>query len=317
VKEKELKKENLITKLSLENAQLKEQLQRYKHVLDDLEDQRNQLITEIKGDFNKKTIQIERSKKALINLSEDLRSEKQMLIKAKDELEKKSIQLNNSNKDLQQFAFVASHDLKAPTSNMMALLSLIVSDNVTQEQNEELIQKLKQAAKSMHDTISTLNEVLSVKMNIKLDMEKVNISTALANILLGIENMLEEHNVELIEDFREVEYINFPLIHLNHILQNLVTNAIKFRREGQIPIIKIKTKKVTDGTCLIVEDNGQGIDLEKYGGKLFGLFQRFHLDIEGKGIGLHLCKNIIEYYGGRIDVESKEGVGTTFKIILN
>jgi len=317
VKEKELKKENLITKLSLENAQLKEQLQRYKHVLDDLEDQRNQLITEIKGDFNKKTIQIERSKKALINLSEDLRSEKQMLIKAKDELEKKSIQLNNSNKDLQQFAFVASHDLKAPTSNMMALLSLIVSDNVTQEQNKELIQKLKQAAKSMHDTISTLNEVLSVKMNIKLDMEKVNISTALANILLGIENMLEEHNVELIEDFREVEYINFPLIHLNHILQNLVTNAIKFRREGQIPIIKIKTKKVTDGTCLIVEDNGKGIDLEKYGGKLFGLFQRFHLDIEGKGIGLHLCKNIIEYYGGRIDVESKEGVGTTFKIILN
>jgi len=317
VKEKELKKENLITKLSLENAQLKEQLQRYKHVLDDLEDQRNQLITEIKDDFNKKTIQIERSKKALINLSEDLRSEKQMLIKAKDELEKKSIQLNNSNKDLQQFAFVASHDLKAPTSNMMALLSLIVSGNVTQEQNEELIQKLKQAAKSMHDTISTLNEVLSVKMNIKLDMEKVNISTALANILLGIENMLEEHNVELIEDFREVEYINFPLIHLNHILQNLVTNAIKFRREGQIPIIKIKTKKVTDGTCLIVEDNGKGIDLEKYGGKLFGLFQRFHLDIEGKGIGLHLCKNIIEYYGGRIDVESKEGVGTTFKIILN
>jgi signal transduction histidine kinase len=108
--------------------------------------------------------------------------------------------------------------------------------------------------------------------------------------------------------------VRFPALHLQNILQNLITNAIKYRKPDVDPVIEIKSRRLKEFIRLEVSDNGSGLDLDQHGKKLFGLFKRFHLNTEGKGIGLYITKSIIENYQGKIEVESTPGEGTSFRI---
>jgi signal transduction histidine kinase len=103
---------------------------------------------------------------------------------------------------------------------------------------------------------------------------------------------------------------------LRSILNNLITNAIIYRSSDRHPAITVRTERSFKGPCLIVKDNGRGIDLTAHGDKLFMRYQRFHNDVEGTGVGLWLIKEIIEKNGGQIFVESVVGQGTTFKVFF-
>ena len=221
------------------------------------------------------------------------------------------------NAELEQFGFIASHDLKAPVSNIISLINLIESANGINENSKILFDKLKGAAEQMNNTIRTLNEVISLKQTLQFPRKTLKVSSILKDVLINIDDMLEESKVDIQENFSEIEQVEYPEVHFRHIIQNLVTNAIKYRRVEEPLVVNIQTKKTENGPCLIVTDNGKGIDMEKYGDKLFGLFERFHLDVKGKGIGLHMIKTIIENYNGQIHVESQAGVGTSFKVYLN
>jgi signal transduction histidine kinase len=96
----------------------------------------------------------------------------------------------------------------------------------------------------------------------------------------------------------------------------MLTNAIKYRRPNVTPQICVTTTEVENYVCLAFTDNGMGIDLEKNKEKLFGMYKRFHIHVEGKGLGLHLVKTQVEALNGRIEVESMLGEGTSFKIYL-
>ena len=232
------------------------------------------------------------------------------------QLKMKAEELGRSNKELEQFAYLASHDLKAPVTNLDSLAGVLESEKYVIPEGMEVFTKLKSNIGRLRKTISILNEVIAAKKNLDIKPEKVELDNVVKGVLQSIEEQVRISNAKVTTDFTECRNVYFPQVHLHNILQNLVTNAIKYSRKGQKPIINISSVKDNGTTCVQVKDNGRGIDMKNFGNKLFGLFQRFHLDVEGKGIGLHITKSIIEKYGGRIEVSSVEGEGSTFKIYL-
>ena len=238
------------------------------------------------------------------------------LKKVEQQLMGKARELERSNRELEQFAYVASHDLKAPITNLVALLDAIKSQDGINENCSDLFDRLRSSISRMSNTIRTLNEVITLKKNLDLKPERIDLKTTLDEVLSSINDQVENSKAEIITDFSICDTLMFPEIHFRSILQNLITNAIKYKKPKEHPIIEIRTDVEDRQTCLYVKDNGRGIDMNEFGNKLFGLFQRFHLDTEGKGIGLHITKSIIENYGGRIEVDSQVGRGTTFKLYL-
>ena len=276
----------------------------------------------VKGEYNHKllgkTIQhsIERNKLVieLKKTEEKLRVANENLQEEKGNLEAAQILTKKKNEELEQFAYVASHDLKAPITNLKSLTEIITKTNGVTTSAVPIFDKIIGSVNRMNDTITTLNEVLSLQSDLTLEKEPLIFSNTLAEVLAGIEHMTSNSKVKVITDFKAAESINYPKIHLHHIFQNLITNSIKYRANERTPTITIKTIKAGDSVYLTFEDNGCGIDLKKYEKKLFGLFQRFNTEIEGKGIGLFSTKTIIEKFGGTISVASELDKGTTFTI---
>ncbi|MEN7547404.1 CheR family methyltransferase [Rapidithrix thailandica] len=286
-----------------------------KRVLDSFIPIEQEVLTSIGDVFLMRAMPYKTAKKEVkgviftfIDVTELKKIEKKLVSKAKE--------LERSNRELEQFAYVASHDLKAPITNLVALLDAIQQQNGIKEDSMNLFDRLKTSVSRMSNTIRVLNEVITLKKNLDLKPEKVKLPVVLEDVLSGINDQVESNQAEIKTDFKACDTILFPEIHLRSILQNLITNAIKYKKAKEYPIIEIHTAIEDEQVCLSVKDNGRGIDLDEYGRKLFGLFQRFHLDTEGKGIGLHITKSIIENYGGRIEVDSKVGKGTTFKLYL-
>lgn len=222
--------------------------------------------------------------------------------------------LRSQTESLQQFAYIAAHDLKAPLANMNALLGIIEKQGGIREGFEELFTKVEDCGSHMHETIEAINEVVSLKQNIKLDPEENVISDAVDRVLQSIEIQIIDTKAKISTDFSAVDEVYFPKVHLNNIIQNLLTNAIKYRRPGVDPKIHMATLRGDGRIGFTVCDNGKGLDLNKYGKKLFGIFERFDNQTVGKGIGLHITKTILENYDGSIEVESIPGHGSTFTV---
>ena len=243
-----------------------------------------------------------------VDVNELKKIEQQLMLKAEE--------LERSNIELEQFAYLASHDLKAPITNLDSLTKIIEEQDFMKKEGYDVFSKLKNAVQRMQKTISTLNEVIAVKKNLDLKSEKVELKKLLEDVIEDVEEEVKSTKAHININIDQCSTVIFPPVHLHNILQNLVTNAIKYKKLGVKPEINIISSKEAGYCCISIQDNGRGINLEDYGNKLFGLFQRFHLDIEGKGIGLHITKSIIEKYGGKIEVSSIEGKGTTFQIYL-
>jgi light-regulated signal transduction histidine kinase (bacteriophytochrome) len=133
----------------------------------------------------------------------------------------------------------------------------------------------------------------------------------------SISEQIKSSNTHLDVDFSECAQIDYPPIHLRSVMQNLLTNSVKYKNPDKLLKIQVKTFKLNGSICLTVRDNGLGFDDEKYGGKVFGLFKRLHTHVEGKGVGMYMVKSIVEAHGGRIIVKSKPNEGALFTIYLN
>lgn len=236
------------------------------------------------------------------------------LKRARQDLEKTLLKLGRTNKELEQFAYVASHDLKAPIANLSSLLYLMDIEKGVNEDGREIYGRAVSSIDQMNHTIKMLNEVLSLKQNFSLDAEQIEFNTILELVKSGIDQQIKATSATINSDFTKCRTVKFPALHLQNILQNLITNAIKYRQQDVAPEIIVTSQKEGEYILLTVKDNGMGIDLELHRRNLFGLFKRFHLHTEGKGIGLYITKSIIENYNGKIEVESSINKGTTFKI---
>lgn len=237
------------------------------------------------------------------------------IINLNKKLKSRTETLESANRELEQFTYIVSHDLKAPITNLTGLINVLELKDGIKDSAEEIFNHVKSSLTNLDETISTLNEVISLKKNLQLPHESISFQESFDKVRGVLEFQIRETDADISADFNKVKMISYPPVHLNHILQNLLSNAIKYHRKGTRPIISVRTIKREGQICLEVKDNGRGMDLGP-NSKLFGLFQRFHSDTEGRGIGLHVIKSIIENLGGKIEVKSQPNKGTTFNVIF-
>lgn len=230
---------------------------------------------------------------------------------AENKLLHTSSDLMNTNKDLEQFAYVASHDLQEPLRAMSTYLELLVKrhqDKLGKEANE-LITVAVNAAKRMKMLVGDLLH-FSQAAKEELKYEPTDCGQLVDQIMVEFQPMVDSAQAEITHDPLPTVFTD-PIL-LGQIFKNLINNAIKFRGI-HAPKIHISAEKNANEWIFSVKDNGIGIET-KYADRIFLIFQRLHSQEEypGTGIGLAMCKRIINRYGGRIWFDSKIGVGSTF-----
>ncbi|HEU5148208.1 MAG TPA: ATP-binding protein [Chryseosolibacter sp.] len=228
------------------------------------------------------------------------------------ELQKTNKELIEHNNQLEQFAFIAAHNLRAPLVRVLGLANLIQMGE-SEEDKRAALEKMICAAHDLDQVVKDLNAILNIKRHTG-NFAEVDLNESLTRTKRILEKEIEDTGTRIIHNFSEADRVYAIAPYVESILYNLISNAIKYRDPVRAPYIAIKTTHEQDFVCLAVMDNGLGIDLRKYKQNIFSLYKRFHLHVEGKGLGLYLVKTQIEALGGRVDVRSEPNEGTTFHV---
>lgn len=223
-------------------------------------------------------------------------------------------ELTQNNKDLKQFSYITSHNLRAPLSNLTGLLNLINDIKIDNPELKEIINGFSSSTNLLNDTINDLVKVIIIKDSPSISKEKILISEVVTNVLSQLNNLLNLHKPEINLDLEKTPYLVTNKSYFESIVLNLLTNAIKYRPKDKTLKIEIASKEVNNKVILSFKDNGIGIDLERNKDKVFGLYQRFHNYPDSKGLGLYLVKSQVESMGGIIEIESEVNIGTKFTI---
>jgi signal transduction histidine kinase len=228
-----------------------------------------------------------------------------------------SKELQDVNNDLKRFAFVASHDLRGPIINMNGLIEIIKIKKWLAKEGLHIMDKLESSVLQMENTLSGLTELLDAKIGKQVESESIKISTEIERVIKNMEKQIADSNSKVTVDIDTDKVICFPAIYFQSIIQNLVTNAIKYKSVKRDCVVKITYEEAFEHKIIKVTDNSSGIDLTKNKEKLFDLFKRLNTDVEGRGIGLHLVSSLMEKHGGEADVTSVLGEGSVFIIKFN
>jgi K+-sensing histidine kinase KdpD len=220
------------------------------------------------------------------------------------------------NKDLEQFSYFVSHNLRAPLANITGLSQILKDDDLTLNERTETESFLFRSILKLDEIVRDLNHILEVRREISDEKEKVVFSDVLRDVLTGFQPVIARENIRVLTDFSKAGELFTIKNHLFSIFSNLVSNSIKYRQPDKLPVIEIKSWIEGIKMMVSVKDNGRGIDLARKGKEVFGLYKRFHLDVEGKGVGLFMVKSQVNTLGGSIGIQSQPGVGTTFLIEL-
>jgi signal transduction histidine kinase len=267
---------------------------------------------------------IEQSQKQLQQLNDELALTNRELAIANEqvqasntELSESNRQLSRTNTDLDNFVYTASHDLKAPILNIEGLLKNMERLLGNQLKENIPIQRiyamLYDSVNRFKSTISDLTQVIRVSKEAPEDIATISIEEVLSEVIEDLKPQMEEANVSLSVHLNGCRFVNFSRHNLKSIFYNLLSNAIKYRSPQRQAIVSISCQQEGDYTKITVEDNGLGIDMNQQD-KIFAIFKRLHTHVEGTGIGLYIVKKMIENAGGSIEVESKVGVGSVFRV---
>jgi PAS domain S-box-containing protein len=234
--------------------------------------------------------------------------------KAEQEIKALLDELKRSNEELQQFAYVTSHDLQEPLRTIASFTQLMERryKGKLDEDADEFMDYIVDASVRMKQMIMDLLEYSRV--GTKQEMYRtIDIESKLNDVLVNLNDLIERSRAEITHDSLPVVFGDESQLLL--LLQNLITNAIKFRKENEPPRIHISAVKDPEKNEYVfsIADNGIGIE-EQYFGRIFTIFQRLHTreEYQGTGIGLSVAKRIVERHGGMIWVESEFGEGSTF-----
>jgi two-component system sensor kinase FixL len=238
-------------------------------------------------------------------------------------------ELERSNRDLEQFAYVASHDLQEPLRKIRAFgdrLEVKCKD-LLDETALECVSRMQNAAGRMQELIEGLLTLSRVTSRAN-DFEQVDLGKIVEQVVGDLEAQIERVHGRV--EVGKLPTLQAEPLQIRQLLQNLIANALKFHRPEEPPVVKIEAryvlpreqrqsrKSLAEEKCRItVADNGIGFD-QQYAERIFGIFQRLHpRDIyEGTGIGLAICRRIVEFHGGQISVQSTPGKGSTFEVLL-
>jgi len=218
------------------------------------------------------------------------------------------------NKDLEQFAYIISHNLRGPVTNVLALASILEEPGLDENTQRECINGLVFSVHNLDETLTDLTRILQVKNELHERTEIVRFEDLIRDISMNVSELINREGATIVIDFTEIEQIQSVKSYFYSIFYNLIINGIKYRRSDENPTLHIKSSKVDGKVRLTFADNGLGIDLKRQGDKVFGLYKRFHYGVEGKGIGLFMVKSQVEALGGTVKIESEVNKGTVFTI---
>jgi len=223
-----------------------------------------------------------------------------------------SIATEHNNK-LKNFAHIVTHNLKQHTANFESLLEFY-NDTDSAKEKEDIMTHLKALSQSLTKTIVNLHDVVHVQNNKSNKIKKIFIAEEIDHILELLKLVIIENNATIHNNIHPKLFLYYNSSYFESIIQNLLSNALKYKHPDRDPVITIGCAYDRKEFKLIISDNGVGVDLEKFGNDIFGLYKTFHHNDDAEGVGLYLIKNQIESFGGSITVDSKVGVGTTFTI---
>lgn len=219
------------------------------------------------------------------------------------------------NQRLKDFSYITSHNFRSSVANLVGLLTIIEDD----PGNKEYFDMLKATALKLNLAIDAINDLLNFEKDISmLEKDEINLREVVDDVILLNRKTANEKKIEFDVNIPENLTLRILPAYLQSILHNLITNAMKYGVTEKNQKITICAKKESKEVLLTVADQGRGIDLERYGGKMFQLGSRFHADEEsGHGMGLYMTKQQVEAINGRIEVESEINQGTKFKVFFN
>ena len=255
---------------------------------------------------------------ASTDIDEQKKLEKQ-LIRSREQLEikvkERTRDLQKSNENLEQFAFVASHDLKVPLRTIAAYSNLIISKS--KDQDSELVEFLGYIHDGVKQMTLLINDLLDFSRVGRFDTEysSIDLNDLVQSVLESLSYLIKETGAEIHVD--PLPSILASPTQIRQLFQNLIENAIKFRKKDEKPVIHISVHKKNSKWLFAVKDNGIGID-PRFADVIFDVFHRLHghENYSGTGIGLSVCKKVVEFYKGKIWVDSKPGEGATFYFTL-
>lgn len=241
--------------------------------------------------------------------------------RAQERLESFARQLQRSNRELEQFASVAAHDLQEPLRKIEAFGDRLKAKCVGQldEQGKDYLERMQASAVRMRRLINDLLAFSRITTKAK-PFEMVDLKQIAQEILADLEGSIQQTNGRVEVD--ELPAVEVDPLQIRQLLQNLIGNALKFHKPDEPPVVQVKGRLIAEpgrsGMCVItVQDNGIGFE-EQYRDRIFEVFQRLHgrQEYEGTGIGLAICRKIVERHSGVITARSQLGRGTTFFVTL-
>ncbi|MBL6445312.1 PAS domain S-box protein [Fulvivirga sp. 29W222] len=221
-------------------------------------------------------------------------------------------ELTASNHELRQFAYITSHNLRAPVVNIDTLLQFLDKQNLNNPVNTEVLEKIEISVDQLKSTLNDIIQLVAIKESRYEPDEKIFFEDIFEIVTKNLSSQIASSGAEFTFDFQE-KYIMLKKPLLESIVQNLISNAIKYKSDKPLRI-GVKTYTKGEYICMSVKDNGKGIDLSLHKDRLFGMYQRFHENIEGKGLGLYITKSQIESMGGKIEAESEPNIGSVFNV---
>ena len=323
--------ENVTSKIDVQLKSLEETQLAILNILEDTENEKNLLentqnaVMNILEDFTYEKKVLENTQRALLNILDDYSTEKKLAEETqraviniledysveKERIEKMNIKLTNINKEIEQFAYIASHDLQEPLKTLSNFVGLFLKKYEGKLDNDanRYLAVIVGATVRMQALIRDLLDYSKIEKD--KNKTAIDCNVLLKDILNDMAVSIAESKVEIYSE--QLPVINGYFLGLKSLFQNLISNAIKFRKSDLNPIVNITAQMIDEEWLFAIKDNGIGID-KVYYKKLFIVFQRLHNKDEyvGTGIGLARCKKVVELHGGRIWLESELHIGSTF-----
>jgi PAS domain S-box-containing protein len=254
--------------------------------------------------------------KFVLDITEAKRAE-EALRHSQQQLQESNERLTRTNVDLDNFIYTASHDLKSPITNIEGLVQLL-ADHLPPEQAlapelAPVLGMMRESVERFKRTLDYLSDVIKLQREHDQPATYVELAPVVEDVRQDLLPLIAKTGAQLAVDVTQCPNVPFSAKYLRSVVHNLVSNALKYRHPDRRPRVGIRCRQEAEFMVLEVQDNGLGIE-EHRKDELFTMFRRFHSHVEGSGIGLYMVKRSVENHGGRVEVQSELGVGSTFSV---
>ena len=271
----------------------------------------NKTLHSQKNELFEKNEEINQQKEEIQTLNDNLETN---IKERTQELDSVVSELHQKNKGLSEFSYIVAHNIRAPVASIKGLLSLVDYSALSPDHLEILLH-IQKTIENFETVVADLDEILEIRDTQQLKIETVYLKDITEHTLDKFKNEIRRNKAKIIVDFEDEPRLNTNKDYLSDILYHLLSNAIKYQSTNRPLEVFIGSMSEDDYIVVEVRDNGVGIDLSKTEStKIFGMHQRMHTHVEGKGFGLYLVKNMIEALHGKITVESEVDKGSCFKL---